>query len=160
MQRWPMELLHHWIDFDCTCVLGFQQACGSGHDWGFTEGWSQHMGEPASINFISKSSCGLQVSKMVYSELFKLTWFGKIATCKCWNGLVSKKDSVKTIKCESNDLMIVVWKKYHMYKVIYPDFVKCKHHSLEERKHYIQYARWKIGEVLGDLCILIDITSL
>lgn len=140
------------------CVLGFQQACGSGHNWGFTEGWSQHMGKPASINFISKSSCGLQVSKMVYSELFKLTWFGKIATCKCWNGLVSKKDSVKTIKCES--IHSSLKKISYIYKVIYPDFVKCKHHSLEERKHYIQYARWKIGEVLGDLCILIDITSL
>lgn len=105
------------------CILGFQQACSSSHNWGFTEGGGQHMGEPASVNFISKLSCGLQVSKIVNSELFKLTWFGKIHVAKCCNGLVGKIDSVKT----NVNLFVVVWKTYDMYvyKVIYPDFVKC-----------------------------------
>lgn len=129
----------NWFWMYIYCVLGCQQACSSGHDWGFTEGGGQHMGEPASLNFISKLSCGFQIYKMLYSELFKSTWFGKIA--ECWNGLVRKIDTVTD-----------------MYNVIYPDFIKCWHHALEEWKHHIQYARWKNGEVLGVLCILIDIT--
>lgn len=143
MQRWTMNAdassSVNWFWMYTYCVLGCQQACSSGHDWGFTEGGGQHMGEPASVNFISKLSYGLQISMMVYSELFKLTWFGKIA--ECWNGLVRKIDTVTD-----------------MYNVIYPDFIKCWHHALEEWKHHIQYARWKNGEVLGVLCILIDIT--
>lgn len=145
MQRWTMNadasssVNWFWMYTYMYCVLGCQQACSSGHNWGFTEGGGQHMGEPASVNFISKLSYGLQISMMVYSELFKLTWFGKIA--ECWNGLVRKIDTVTD-----------------MYNVIYPDFIKCWHHALEEWKHHIQYARWKNGEVLDDLCILIDIT--